>query len=81
MLLLVCLVSSITLGAADIPIDQYFDILCLLLDVFIPTPNYSDSQITAIADCHFSGVALAVSGALMQGLTRNPLADSGILGI
>lgn len=27
------------------------------------------------------GAALAVAGALMQGLTRNPLADSGILGI
>ena len=27
------------------------------------------------------GAALAVAGALMQGLTRNPLADPGILGI
>jgi iron complex transport system permease protein len=27
------------------------------------------------------GAALAVAGAVMQGLTRNPLADSGILGI
>lgn len=27
------------------------------------------------------GAALAVSGALMQGLTRNPLADPGILGV
>jgi iron complex transport system permease protein len=27
------------------------------------------------------GAALAVAGAIMQGLTRNPLADSGILGI
>ena len=26
-------------------------------------------------------MALAVAGAIMQGLTRNPLADSGILGI
>ena len=27
------------------------------------------------------GIALAVAGAIMQALTRNPLADSGILGI
>jgi iron complex transport system permease protein len=27
------------------------------------------------------GIALAVSGAIMQGLTRNPLADPGIIGI
>lgn len=29
----------------------------------------------------FVGSALAVSGALMQGITKNPLADSGLLGI
>ena len=28
-----------------------------------------------------AGMALAVAGAIMQALTRNPLADSGILGI
>ena len=27
------------------------------------------------------GAAMGVAGALMQGLTRNPLADPGILGI
>lgn len=29
----------------------------------------------------FVGAALAVSGAIMQGMTRNPLADPGLLGI
>src|SRR5699024_11137135 len=31
--------------------------------------------------CRPAGVALGVSGAVMQGVTRNPLADPGILGI
>ena len=29
----------------------------------------------------FVGAGLAVSGAIMQGLTRNPLADPGLLGL
>ena len=29
----------------------------------------------------FVGTALAVSGAIMQGMTRNPLADPGLLGL
>lgn len=31
--------------------------------------------------CILVGAAFAVAGAIMQGVTRNPLADSGLLGI
>ena len=31
--------------------------------------------------CILVGAAFAVAGAIMQGMTRNPLADSGLLGI
>ena len=34
----------------------------------------------ALAAC-FTGAAFALAGAIMQGVTRNPLADSGLLGI
>ncbi len=34
----------------------------------------------ALAAC-FTGAAFALAGAVMQGLTRNPLADAGLLGI
>lgn len=34
----------------------------------------------ALAAC-FTGAAFALSGGVMQGVTRNPLADSGLLGI
>lgn len=80
LLLLICLVSSITLGARDIPLttiltsfttfDQSFDHL-VIQTVRLPR------SLMALA----VGAALAVSGALMQGLTRNPLAETGILGI
>jgi iron complex transport system permease protein len=78
--LVICLVYSITLGARDIPLrtilesfvsfDQSFDHL-VIQTVRLPR------SLMAMA----VGVALAVSGALMQGLTRNPLAETGILGI
>jgi iron complex transport system permease protein len=79
-LLLVCLISSVTLGAAEIPIDQ---ILTSFVNfdgsyqhLVIQTVRLPRSLIAILV-----GASLAVSGALMQGLTRNPLADPGILGI
>ncbi|NEZ56888.1 iron ABC transporter permease [Leptolyngbyaceae cyanobacterium CCMR0082] len=79
-LLLTCLIASIALGVADIaPMDVYQALV---------SPNGSTEHliirtvrlprsITAL----LVGAAVAVSGAIMQGLTRNPLADPGILGI
>lgn len=78
--LIICLIYSITLGARDIPLriilesftrfDHSFDHL-VIQTVRLPR------SLMAIA----VGAALAVSGAVMQGLTRNPLAETGILGI
>ncbi|BBC27146.1 FecCD family ABC transporter permease [Pseudanabaena sp. ABRG5-3] len=75
-----CLIYSITLGAKDISLavilksftdfDRSFDHL-IIQTVRLPR------SLMAIA----VGAALSVSGALMQGLTRNPLAETGILGI
>ncbi len=47
------------------------DIGRIMLDMRMPR---------ALAAC-FTGAAFALSGAVMQGLTRNPLADAGLLGI
>jgi iron complex transport system permease protein len=78
--LLICSVYSVTLGAAEIPLgtilasfvtfDGSYDHLV------IQTVRLPRSLIAILV-----GAALAVAGALMQGLTRNPLADPGILGI
>jgi iron complex transport system permease protein len=80
LLLLICLIYSITLGARDIPID-------VILKSFTAFDNSFDHLVIQTLRLPRSlmaiavGVALAVSGALMQGLTRNPLAETGILGI
>lgn len=79
-ILLICLIYSVTLGAADIPLDK-------ILASFIAFDGSYEHlviqtvRLPRVLIAILVGSALAVSGALMQGLTRNPLADPGILGI
>ncbi len=79
-ILLISLVYSITLGAAQIPLDKILESFVTFDGSYehlvIQTVRLPRSLIAIVV-----GSALAVSGALMQGLTRNPLADPGILGI
>jgi iron complex transport system permease protein len=89
-ILVACVLWSITLGAADIVPQTVFDAIIqsnnmdnLQLDsqtrfqyLVIQTVRFPRVLIGIVV-----GMALAVAGAIMQGLTRNPLADSGILGI
>ena len=73
-------IASITWGAADI---AYSDIVQAFTafdgstnHLIIRTVRLPRSLIAMLV-----GAALAVAGAIMQGLTRNPLADPGILGV
>lgn len=78
--LLICLIYSITLGARDIPLRT-------ILTSFTEFNHSFDHLVVQTVRLPRSlmamavGAALAVSGAVMQGLTRNPLAETGILGI
>lgn len=73
-------IVAIILGAADI---TFKDVWLAL------TSNSTGEKITIIREIRlpreiaaiFVGAALAVSGAIMQGMTRNPLADPGLLGL
>jgi iron complex transport system permease protein len=73
-------VLAMILGAADISIkDVWLAIaskatggkILIIREIRLPR------EIAAI----FVGAALAVSGAIMQGMTKNPLADPGLLGL
>lgn len=73
-------VASVTFGARSVSIDQ-------ILTGISSTPT-DDLGALAVRErlprtviALLSGAALALSGALMQSLTRNPIADPGILGI
>lgn len=79
-LLLLCLLASVRFGAAQI---GTFDVISAFAgytgseeDLIIRTLRVPRALIAALV-----GASLAVAGAIMQGLTRNPLADPGILGI
>ena len=79
-LLILCLVWSITLGAAEIAPSTVF------ASIFAPDGSFQHLiiqtvRLPRVLSGAMVGASLAVAGALMQGLTRYPLADSGILGI
>jgi iron complex transport system permease protein len=79
--LLIAMLGSIALGAADVaPGDVWAALFhfdpASTDHLIIRTLRVPRATVAALV-----GAALAVAGALMQGLTRNPLGDPGILGI
>jgi len=79
-IVLVMVIFSLAFGSKPIPINDVIEAL--------RHPDGSDAAIIVIQQriprtvlAILVGSALAVAGALMQGLTRNPLADPGLLGV
>lgn len=73
-------IIAMVFGAADISVKDVWDAITsqtksdaisIIREIRLPR------EIAAI----FVGAALSVSGAIMQGITRNPLADPGLLGL
>ena len=83
-LILSILISSISLstGVFRIPLSDVFSII--FSSSHSGTVSESiiyDIRLPRILLSFFVGVALSISGAVMQGLFRNPLADPSILGV
>lgn len=80
-LLLVAMLASIAFGAADIKPDTVW----AAITSFDPTDTnhliIQTLRLPRALTAALVGAALAAAGAIMQGLTRNPLADPGLLGI
>ncbi|MGL5978826.1 MAG: FecCD family ABC transporter permease [Erysipelotrichaceae bacterium] len=79
-LLVVGLLFSISIGAKQIPFDE------VLQYVFHPdTSQLSlivwDVRLPRVLAAALVGGALAVAGSILQGITRNPIADPSIMGI
>lgn len=72
---------SVSFGAADIRLSVVWTA------VFHFNPDLTDHQIIRelrmprVLGAAMVGASFAVAGAIMQGMTRNPLADSGLMGI
>ncbi|MDQ0643884.1 FecCD family ABC transporter permease [Microbacterium murale] len=73
-------VASLVIGSASIPLGELWQV------VTDPTDPIAEATLLGLRVPRtilgvLVGAALGVSGALMQALTRNPLADPGILGV
>ncbi len=82
LLLLLALAAalSLTIGAKSLPIGTVFTAFsgtCQSADCTIVL----DARLPRTLAGLLAGVALGLAGALMQTLTRNPLADPGLLGV
>jgi iron complex transport system permease protein len=79
--LVAVVVASIAVGSRQIPVGTVLD---ALLD-----PSSTDDEHVVVRSLRVPrtiagllvGVALGLAGAVMQGVTRNPLADPGLLGV
>ena len=70
---------SVTIGSRDVGVADILAALGGSTDGFGPAAVAKRIPRTLLA--LLAGAALGISGAVMQGVTRNPLADPGILGI
>ncbi len=81
LLLLLVMLASLVWGARDIPVADVWQALV--------APGVGDNDHLVVRDLRVprtliglvAGAALGAAGALMQGVTRNPIADPGLLGI
>ncbi len=79
-LAIVCLLS-IAIGSRSIPLDTAWRVLTGALPAGDEATIIWDRRIPRTLIGLMVGVALGVAGALMQSLTRNPLADPALLGV
>lgn len=86
LLTLMCVLVSLTLGARTLPISAIWHYIEMYY-INMPAAHISyndlviDARIPRTLIGLLAGAALALSGAVTQGLLRNPLGDPGLLGV
>lgn len=80
-LLVFFMLISITQGAAKIPLSTVIEAFIAFEKSNSTHLLVMDMRLPRVIGSAFVGAGLAVAGSLMQGMTRNPLADTGIMGI
>ncbi|MFI5617127.1 FecCD family ABC transporter permease [Streptomyces sp. NPDC051567] len=78
-LLVLALLASVMFGSKTTSPGEVLDVLAGQGDGYLRTVVESRYPRTVLGV--LAGVCLAVAGTLMQGVTRNPLADPGLLGV
>lgn len=80
-ILLLVMAFSVSQGAVQMPIPMVWE---ALFDFRAENTEHLivvDLRIPRVIASALVGASFAVSGAIMQGITRNPMADSGLLGL
>ncbi|WP_309296671.1 iron ABC transporter permease [Paenibacillus sp. L3-i20] len=72
---------AVSFGAADIPFAVVWDAIFNFNPEINEHQIIQESRLPRVLAGAMVGACFAVSGAIMQGMTRNPLADSGLLGL
>ncbi|MFV0412035.1 MAG: FecCD family ABC transporter permease [Oscillospiraceae bacterium] len=79
--LLLVMAFSITKGAAEIPLATVWNALFHFDATSMNQLIVVDLRLPRVLASALVGSAFAVAGAVMQGTTRNPMADSGLMGL
>ncbi|GEK32919.1 FecCD family ABC transporter permease [Kurthia sibirica] len=81
LILILSMLVALLYGAADVGITAIFDAIFHYDKTNSNHQVIRDLRLPRIIGAALVGASFAVAGAIMQGMTRNPLADSGLLGI
>ncbi|MER7586194.1 iron chelate uptake ABC transporter family permease subunit [Micromonospora sp. NPDC127501] len=87
LLLLVTIAAAVSVGSADLPVDSVLRAVASHVGLPVqPLPALPDSivwdlRLPRVLLAALVGAGLAVCGAVLQALTRNPLADPFLLGV
>ncbi|MDO7906459.1 iron ABC transporter permease [Paenibacillus sp. JX-17] len=79
--LLLSIAVSICVGAKDISLDAVWQALFRFDPASSQHQIIRELRLPRAAAGALAGAAFAAAGAIMQGMTRNPIADTGVLGI
>lgn len=79
--LVLCIALSVAVGAKDIRLSTVWEALVRFNPDLDAHQIVRSLRLPRALTCALVGAALAAAGAIMQGMTRNPLADPGLLGI
>lgn len=80
-ILLMSLFVAISLGAKSLTLETVWAAIFQYNPALTPHQIIHELRLPRVVAAAVVGAAFAVAGALMQGITRNPLADTGVLGI
>lgn len=87
--LLAAVMLSVSIGTADIPLPTVWSVLVSKVTPGLVEQSWSAGRESIVWDLRLPrallavlvGAGLAMAGAMMQGVTRNPLADPHLLGV